>query len=408
MAIAQYSNFTNWVKLNYPEGPTVVALSEAPFVGLMKHTTDWEGGAKEIHPIYTNLPTYTNFTDAQTYRGVLQTLKFSITRCTHYGSWSIERQLLLSARSNKRAIDDIMKRHMTGGFTGFGHQIGRLAWGNGGGATARISAISTNRATLGTRSDHYGFFPGQVVQASVDDGTGGAGLRSGGATNVVLSVDRENGYIYGASNWTTAIPLMGTTDYLFNAGAYNAAPKGAFAWTPATTPTAGESFLGVDRSVDPTLLAGSRVDASGKFLAEGVSLACALLRENGGKPDTMWLAPTKMGQLLDEMHGKAVIPVERRNPDPDIAIGFKGIKIATPGGFIDVMEDPNLQPRYGYLTRMDDWECASLDDLPHFATPNGSKGDPVETADGIQWRLAGYFNFINHSPQNSARVDFGA
>lgn len=403
MGIAQYSSFTNWVKLNYPDGPEVVALSKTPFVSMMKKTTDWEGGAREIHPVYSSLPTAAGFTDAQTYRGTLQTAKFSITRVTHYVNWSIERQLLLAARSNKRAIDDIMKRSMDAAFRGFGLMLGKFAWGNGGGALGRISAISTNRITLANRADHYAFYVGMAVQASSDDGTGGAGLHSSGATNVVTKVDRENGYVYGSSNWTTAIPAMGTTDYVFNVGSYNTAPAGALGWVPTSTPG---TFLGVDRSVDPTLLAGSRYNGQGKFIEEAVFGGTAVGRENGGEFDTLWLNPTKVADLIASMHGKTIIDGERRNPEQ--TIGYRTIKIATPGGFIDVMEDPNCPARYGLLTRMEDWECSSLDGLPHFATPNGAKGDPVETADGIQWRLAAYFNLICHAPVNNVLIDFGA
>src|SRR5581483_9521973 len=91
--------------------------------------------------------------------------------------------------------------------------------------------------------------------ASADDGTGGGGLRSAGATVTITGLNRSTGTLTASGNWTAGIAAVAAGDYLFPQGDYNNVMPGALGgWL--TTPGGGDSFYGVNRNADVTRLAG--------------------------------------------------------------------------------------------------------------------------------------------------------
>ena len=84
-------------------------------------------------------------------------------------------------------------------------------------------------------------------------------LRASGASITITGVDRDLGVLTFAS--TAAITGLTNADSIFANGDYTAANdklkcSGLLDWIPSTTPSA-TTFFGVDRSTDPTRLAGS-------------------------------------------------------------------------------------------------------------------------------------------------------
>lgn len=115
-----------------------------------------------------------------------------------------------------------------------------------------------------------------------------ASATQGGApssdTVLVTAVDRANGIVYGTAsaaslsgNWAIGsgaaylsvsgdLPASGassTSSYL--------ALSGLAAWLPVTTPASNDSFWGVNRSADPTRLAGCRYNAASYTIEEGLT-----------------------------------------------------------------------------------------------------------------------------------------
>jgi hypothetical protein len=179
--------------------------------------------------------------------------------------------------------------------------------------------------TLQNPQNVVNFEVGMTIQASATDG--GAVLPILTPTvpdlGTVSSVNRSTGVIQftvaqGTPNSTWAngnyitvqgdIPPAGGSGSgpLGATGSYLAA-SGFSAWLPATDPSPSDSFWGVNRSVDPTRLAGLRYDASSYSIEEGVVNALGFANREGADPDTMILS-FQSYTALENALGKLMCP----------------------------------------------------------------------------------------------------
>src|SRR5678809_1038146 len=161
---------------------------------------------------------------------------------------------------------------------------------NGGGARAQLAAASsgvgTATVTLTSASSMQGIEPGMWLQAASTDGTSGTVL-SGKVQ--VLSVDRIAKTITATTTWNVSIPGVTDSYYLFRDGDFNNVIKGFAAWVPDSAPTGGDNFFGIDRSSDPTRLAGLRYNPGSGTIQELLVAASALAFDNGAEPDLVIL-----------------------------------------------------------------------------------------------------------------------
>ena len=68
-------------------------------------------------------------------------------------------------------------------------------------------------------------------------------------------------------------------------------------WIPATAPSAGDAFWGVDRSKDVTRMAGVRFDGSSESIEEALIDGAALVAREGGQPDYCFMNFTSYAAL---------------------------------------------------------------------------------------------------------------
>ena len=104
--------------------------------------------------------------------------------------------------------------------------------GNGGSARGQVGSISGSVITLTQVGSAVSFWPGQVLQASVDDGTGGAGVYTG--TMTVQGVDYQGGTVTMTAAPTAGIPGIGVNSYLFMVNDYGIGFVGLAGWNPTT------------------------------------------------------------------------------------------------------------------------------------------------------------------------------
>jgi hypothetical protein len=250
-----------------------------------------------------------------------------------------------------------------------------------------------------------------------------ASATDGGAPSAdfitITGVDRASGIITGTAstgsgalsgNWANSayvsvqgdIPSAGAGTTSTNLGL-----SGLSAWLPATTPASNDSFWGVNRSFDPTRLAGLRYDASAYTIEEGMTNALAFLNREGGKPDLCVIDFASYASLVNAL-GAKVQYVEVKHDEVEVA--FEGIMFQSAYGRVTVLADRSCPPQTAFLLTMATWKLRSLGKVPHILTygMEGLEGLRVGNADALEIRVAYYGNLICSAPGWNCRVILSA
>jgi len=202
---------------------------------------------------------------------------------------------------------------------------------------------------------------------------------------------------------------VATPDHLFrkgDVGASFATAKGIIGvggWIPSTAPSAGENFLGVDRSVDSTRLGGLRYDGSSQTVAEALIDAGTLCRREGAKPDLCFVNPVDFAELAKDLQGKAEY---RPVSDPEGIVSFSSLAVRTGAGTIPVLDDPNCPVGKGYMLTTKTWRLYSLGSLIELVDEDGLVMVRAATTDDFEMRWASYAGLGCHGPGKNCVVSF--
>lgn len=344
---------------------------------------------------------------------------------------TITNLLIEQTKSNAGAFVDEMKRQMDGGIKNLSNNMAFELFGSGTATRGVIGSAITNPSgsiyqfTLQNPQDVVQFEVGMTIQASATDG--GAVIPTltpaTPALGLVSSVNRSTGVIqftvvqgtpnssWALGNYITVqgdIPPAGGSGSgpLGSTGSYLAA-SGLSAWVPATSPALTDSFWGVNRSVDPTRLAGLRYDATSYSIEEGVVNALAFANREGADPDTMILSFQSYSALENAL-GAKVQYVDVKHEEANIA--FEGIRFHSAYGYVTVLADRSCQPLTGWCLSMDSWKLRSLGKAPHILTYGleGLEGLRVGNSDALEVRVGAYYNYTCNAPGFNLRVALSA
>jgi len=239
-------------------------------------------------------------------------------------------------------------------------------------------------------------------------------------TVLVTAVDRANGIVTGTAsasslsgNWAIGsgtayltisgdLPTTGAT----NTGSFLAL-SGLAAWLPITTPASNDNFWGVNRSADPTRLAGCRFNAQSMTLEEGITNALAFLNREGGKPDLCIMDFASYAALVNALGAKVqYVQVEH----DEVEVAFEGITFQSAYGRVTILADRSCPPQTAYLLTMNTWKLRSLGKVPHILTygMEGLEGLRVGNADALEIRIGYYGNLICSAPGWNCVVQLSA
>ena len=274
-----------------------------------------------------------------------------------YSLAKVQNDIIELSESNTGAIVKALADETETAVDALGNRFERDLFRSGYGELGTVASISTVTLTLTIRADAQNFFPGQVVVSAT--GVGSGALDSAGATAVVQAVDRDAGTLTSASNWTAQIAALAATHVLFQQGdranAGSPTPMkvvGFSGWLPLTAPTTGDSFFGVDRSLDPVSLAGVRVPGIGKPVQAAIYDLAVRIGENGGAPDTAFVSFDDFGQLATELENRAIY---ENIQGAGITVSFEAITIAGPKGRIKVFPDTFCPADRLFVLTKRDW-----------------------------------------------------
>lgn len=350
-----------------------------------------------------------NFANAQSNQTAPALVSFFVYRVSNYQLVTITNELLEATKDDAGAFVDEAKLNMDTGIRNFSNDIALSLFSDGSGSRGQISSITSGVITLVDPGTVVNFEMSMtLVSYSVSGLT--PTQSTSAALGYVIAINRSAGTVTvsataGGSagtptSWsTTFLNLAVQGDIVFASGSLGIgnglAQKtcGLAAWLPTTAPTTGDSFWGVDRSVDVTRLAGVRYNGQSETIEEALVGAAALVAREGGNPDMAFMNFTSYA-ALEKSLGSKVQYVDVKHDEADIA--FSAIRVHGPYGVITVLPDRSCPSQTCYLLEMASWKLRSLGKVPHILTYGleGLEGLRVGTSDALEIRIGSYHNLI--------------
>ncbi len=403
-----------------------LVYKENPFFALVPKDESPDGFAGKYIPvpIEYGVPQGRShtFTNAQNNQTATQLASFFVYVISDYQLVTITNLLMEQTKTNAGAFVDSSKQQMDGGFRNITNNIAFEIFSDGTGNRGYTAATSTQNGTvaggtvlpLAQPASIVNFEVGMTLVASAS-----AGGTPSSDTVTITAVNRNTGVISGTAsagslsgNWGigSAAGYLSVDGDVATAGSTTTSTflclSGLGAWIPASDPSA-TTFWNVDRSTDPTRLAGIRYDASNYTIEEGVTNALALLNREGGKPDLAVMDFASYAALVNAL-GAKVQYVQIKHDEVEVA--FEGITFQSAYGKVTVLADRSCPPQTCYLLTMSTFKLRSLGKVPHILTygMEGLEGLRVGTADALEIRIGYYGNLICSAPGWNARVQLSA
>ncbi len=327
--------------------------------------------------------------------------KISITK--NYSLYSVDGQLQRQTSNNKGAFVDAFEFELDSAMDAMKRNFGYEPYLNGGGAIGRVGSGQTGATvTLLNINDIVKFEKGQILVVSANDGTSGS-VRAG--TVKVGSVDRDAGTITidstQAPTWNDAAAISGiqANDYIFTEGDFGLGIKGFEAWIPSTAPTGGDNFFGLDRSVDPVRLAGSRLDLRTLGPEEQIQKMAQVSYRNGGKLSHVFWNDLDMLALILALGSRRQVA----NTEVEGKIGFEGVKVSTGYGTVEAYADYNAQQGVGWGVELKNWQLKGPGQFPFIEARDGGKLVREDSADAFEGRIIAYYQMVCKKVAGSVR-----
>ena len=260
------------------------------------------------------------------------------------------------------------------------------------GLRGRVSSITGNVLTLADPEDARNFKEGMTLIA--DDTITGLSPRVG--TTFVIAVDEDAGTVE-VDDITDITGNINVNDYLFRDGDPGTCMEGLEVCTPLSAPVRGtDSFRGEDRGVNPSRLAGSRLDDT--TLNSEVALGrLAIKISKLGKShniDEAYLNPTHFFNAAQRLNAK----VEYSDGGGTANYGFQYIMIHTSAGSFRVYSDPDCPMNRGRVSRQGSQYIHHLKGLPHVIDLDGNPMLRQNEENGIECRVEAFPNLIQDDP----------
>lgn len=426
---AVYANNSNQVaalKELYDGGDYLKDLvyKKNPWLALVKKNESPDGFAGKYIPVPTIFGNpqgrSATFATAQANQTATNMVSFFVYSASNYELVTIQNQLMEQTKNNAASFIDAAKLQMDTGVRNLTNNIASDLFGNGSGAIGTIASITTGVIVLGSPQQVTQFEVGQVLQSFSISGTT-ATVVTGGALGYVIAVNRsftapsitvsatQGGSAGTPTNWATGFPNLAVQgDVNFASGGLAISSSGALkmpglsAWLPQVAPTSGDSFWGVDRSVDSRLY-GVIVNGSAEPIEEALIDLATGINLNGGEPDLCLTNFTSYASLLKSVGSKVqYVQIEHDMAD----ISFKALQLQTPYGPIPVVPDRSAPGLSAYMLQSDSWCLRTTGKCPHVLTygAEGLTALRVGSADALEVRWGNYGSLICNAPGYSGVV----
>lgn len=402
MASLDTTALASVLKIQYTQGKVNnLVYPESQLFAKLKKRTDFYGKNKQITFHYGNPQGRAyDFSTGLTNRTASKYSHVTVTRVKDYAFGEVDGEAVDAAKNDAGALLVALKEEIDNAFYTAGRSIAKDLFRNGGGARGQISSgsnVGTPTITLANVNDIVNFEVGMVLNVSATDGTSGS-KRTGTVT--IESLDRDAGTITATGNWTAGIAAAAAGDYIFQNGDFESTKQGLMGlagWIPASAPGGGDSFFGLDRSVDPVRLAGLRYTAGAGGPIEETLIQCAArLAREGASPDTVVMNPMDIASLVIQLGNKVIYDRATASDNPDF--GFKVPVIVGPKGPIQVLSDLNCPQGKGWMLTLKTWCFETLLGAPRILNLDGNDMRASATSDSYIFRIGYYGNLTCNAP----------
>lgn len=403
-----------------------LVYKENPLLALIPKNESPDGFAGKYIPVPLEYGTPQGrshtFSNAQNQQTATSLASFFVYVIEDYQLVTITNLLMEQTKSNAGAFVDAAKLQMDSGFRNLTNNIAFELFADGSGARAQI-ASGTNPSgniytiTLSNAQEVVNFEVGMTLVNFTK--TAGVISAISSTTAAVTAVNRATGVLTvlasgSDATWNQAAKYIGVDGDIVSgasqvggqAGSYIAL-SGLAAWIPVDSPSSIDNFWGVNRSADPTRLAGCRFDAQAYTIEEGMTNALAFLNREGGKPDLAVMDFASYASLVNSLGAK--VQYVQVNHD-EVEVAFEGITFQSAYGRVTVLADRSCPPQTCYLLTMKTWKLRSLGKVPHILTygMEGLEGLRVGNADALEIRIGYYGNLICSAPGWNCVVQLSA
>ena len=397
------------LKQNYAPGPLFnLAAQQNTLYGLLakknKRTVTSAGGRSWTQPIRISYPGggSTDFATAMAATNNASGFGvFTVTRKSHYRKAQMTTELLEATSTGAEDAFEDMIDELDRGIEAEANYLNFRLFRSQGGSSGIMtnSSFATTVLQLSDVADAWAFVKGDVINLAATDGTSGA-IRSGSLT--IASVQRSVGTLTTTANISTGIAAAAQNDNVFLAGDFlttNSAISGLRDWCPDASPSA-TLFYGQDRSIEPEMLGGLRVDASstGSPIHEVLIDMMGKADHFGANLDIIVMHPLATTDLTKQLEGKWVI-AKGQDYDGEADIGYKGWNVSLNGKDVTIVTDRVCPLKRVYGLQMDCWTLFSAGTAPMFLQKRtGTILKVSETSDSIEARIGEYVNLSNKGP----------
>jgi hypothetical protein len=381
------------------KGPENVANRAHVFLSQVPKKDDFYGDVWKLPVTHGNPQGRAqHFATAQGSASAAARKAFMITHAKDYGYTTIDRLTIKASKNNRGAFLKVLEDEGDGVLDQLGNSLGQKLYGNGNAFIGQCSNNPTDAGgpiTLTNADDAKNFSIGQRIVVAASTDPDGDTIRSGIGT--VSAVDEDAGSI----TFTGTITGITTNDYIFTYGD-DVATLGSSAgriyglngWLPLTAPTSGDSFWGVDRSVDTIRLSGNRLDTPTAPAKEIFLYLADRIFRHRGKADRGYINPTHWTTLVKDLGVK--IDYEGGGGTADY--GFETVRIHGAGGPLKIYADPDCPINRVFALQLDTWEFKHLDGVPHWFADDGGRLLRQASDDGYELRAGYYGNLGCRAP----------
>lgn len=381
----------------------MLMYKDAPLWAMLQKIKDFYGKNYPL-PLCVSNPQgrSATFTNAQAQKTPSVFRDFTLTRSKDYALASITSEAIMASETNPGAFLRLATREIDGALMSLKRSIAFSCYGDGSGSLAAVSAVNSAATPsvlqLTNVEDIVKFEVGQLLQVK---NTAGAAhvFATGITTATVAAVDRDAGTITTDVAGNAGSTVV-ATDLLYVVGDYNAKFTGLAGWIPGTAPAA-TAFFGLDRTLDPTRLAGVRVVSGGKPLDEAFIDAARRVGREGGTPGNAFMGFSRYASLEKTLGSRVIYD------EVEIAgVGFRGMKISGPSKSITVMADRDCPENRAYLLDLDTWAYYSLKEPTMILDLDGNRILREASADAYEVRCATFGQLGCDFPGSNAVMTF--
>lgn len=364
------------------------------------------------------------FANAQNQQTASSVISYFVYAVQDYQLVTITNLLMEQTKSNSGAFVDEASRTMDNGFRNISNNMAFELFAGGTASRGLISSAGVSYSapnlsfTLSNSQAVVQFEVGMTIQASATDG--GAALQNTPGTIdaiQITSVNRGTGAIVGTVVQGAPQSSWGSGDYLQILGdigiggsttvAGMLGLSGMAAWVPVSDPPSNDNFWGVNRSADPTRLAGLRYNATAQTISEGLTSSLGFANREGADIDLIVIDFLSYTTLINELGAKVQYVMLEHD---EVEVAFEAIHFHSAYGKIPVLADRSCQTQTAWCVKTDTWKLRTLGKAPHILTygMEGLEGLRVGNADALEIRIAYYGNVVNSAPGWNMNVALSA